>query len=297
MNSSTIELAKRSQFRRRSLVLIATLLIAPAAASAHPSVSVVIDSRGSVFYSDLIHVWRIAPNGTRSIAVRDVHTHELYLDSADNLYGEHLWYEGEASNKWGHRVWRRTADGRISIVIPATEGFLKNYSFVRDRTGSMYWAERGTATEIRRRSPDGRISVHSRGPFTDVGWIVSALDGTVYLIDSGALKRITPNGFSTTLSRSIAARSVRKSNAGPHHSVMGLWLDRRGNVYVAVFGAAVVNRITPRGEVTTVVRSRAPWAPTGGAFASNGDLWLMETTITNKVRVRRITPSGESQTF
>jgi hypothetical protein len=30
------------------------------------------------------------------------------------------------------------------------------------------------------------------------------------------------------------------------------------------------------------------WTPTGGAFAANGDLWLLEASVTNDVRVRRV---------
>lgn len=285
----------------RHLALAASLLPMTAAfptrALAHPSVSVVMDSRGSVYYSDLTHVWRIGTDGGKSIAVPNVHTHELYIDAADNLYGEHLWYEGEATNKWGHRVWRRAPDGTVSVVIPPTAGFPRNYSFVRDRSGAMYWAERGTSTTITRRPPDGRTSVWSRGPFSDVRSMIAAPDGTLHLIDSGALKRVAPDGVVTTLSRSVAARSLRQFHVGDHHSVMGLWLDSRGNVYAAVYGAGVVKRVTPQGVTTTVLRSRLPWSPTGGMFAPNGDLWLMETTITNRVRVRRISPSGKSKAF
>jgi hypothetical protein len=65
-----------------------------ATAAAHPGIGIVMDSRGNVFYTDLSHVWKIAPRGAKSIAVRGVHTHELYIDREDNLYGEHLMLPG-----------------------------------------------------------------------------------------------------------------------------------------------------------------------------------------------------------
>jgi hypothetical protein len=98
----------------------------------HPGVGIVMDSKGNVFYTDLHHVWKIDPKGNVTIAVEDVHTHELYLDKRDNLFGEHLWYEGEATDKWGHYVWKLTSEGKLQIVKPKQEGFLENYSFVRD---------------------------------------------------------------------------------------------------------------------------------------------------------------------
>ena len=70
-------------------LLILLVIVAPGSALCHPPVGIVIDSKGNIFYSDLNHVWKIARDGTRSIAVENVHTHDLYIDKNDNLYGEH----------------------------------------------------------------------------------------------------------------------------------------------------------------------------------------------------------------
>ncbi len=53
------------------------LLLMSATAFAHPGVGIVIDSRGNVFYTDLRQVWRIAADGSKSVAVLNVHSHEL----------------------------------------------------------------------------------------------------------------------------------------------------------------------------------------------------------------------------
>jgi hypothetical protein len=108
-----------------------------------------MDSRGSVYYTDLKQVWKLSPDGSKSVVVPRVHTHELFIDFQDNLYGEHLWYEGEATKTWGHRVWRLAADGTRTDVIPARAGFREDrgdFSFVRDAKGSMYWADFGHPT-------------------------------------------------------------------------------------------------------------------------------------------------------
>src|SRR4051812_14013941 len=107
-----------SQNMHRSLVPAALSIVFTIAVQAHPSVSVVIDRQGNVFYSDLSQVWRVRPDGQKSVAVPGVHAHELVLDAADNLYGEHLWYEGEKTNKWGYYVWRRSPDGHVSRIVP-----------------------------------------------------------------------------------------------------------------------------------------------------------------------------------
>lgn len=144
---------------KRGKTLIAALTITLGGltpAVAHPGIGIVMDSRGNVYYTDLAQVWRIGADGKKAIAVKQVHTHELYLDPQGNLFGEHLWYEGDATKKWGYRVWRLGADSTRADVVPAREGFRTDYSFVRDGGGTMYWAERDGITRIKRRAAEGR---------------------------------------------------------------------------------------------------------------------------------------------
>lgn len=89
-----------------NLILGILFLFSVVTASAHPGIGIVQDRHGCVFFTDTKQVCKIAPDDTMSVAVPGVHTHELCLDANGNLYGEHLWYEGDASKRWGHRVWR-----------------------------------------------------------------------------------------------------------------------------------------------------------------------------------------------
>lgn len=285
---------------KKWLLLVGFLLLSVSAA-AHPGVGIVMDSRGNVYYTDLKQVWRISPDGKRTVAVPHVHTHELYLDANDNLFGEHLWYEGDATRKWGHRIWRLSPDGKVSDVIPARAGFRDDYqdfSFVRDRAGNMYWAARGKQTVIRKRAPVGTVTDFSRGAaFEDVRWMAASPDGFVYLIDGPDLRQIAPDGTVTTRARGLRERAVTQVTVGESHVLMGVWDDSRKNVYVAVYGARVVKKIAPDGTVSVAARTPFPWSPTGGMFASNGDLWLLECSPTNAVQVRRIAPDGRTQTY
>ena len=211
--------------------LLLTFGLLCATAAAHPGVGIVMDSRGSVFYTDLSHVWKIAPGGAKSIAVRGVHTHELYIDREDNLYGEHLWYEGDRTKKWGHRVWKLAADGKLSDVIPAREGFLQNYSFVRDGRGNMYWAERGAQTMLRKRTPSGQIE--TVGPvdiFRDIRLMTCTAEGTIYLIDGHDLRRVGSEGTVHTVARDLGERKLLQFLVGDRHILMGLWTDTVGGM-------------------------------------------------------------------
>lgn len=263
------------------LTVLAFLLGAATAAFAHPPVTVAVDRQGYAYYSDLNQVWRVAPDGTKTIAVPNVHTHELYLDAAGNLFGEHLWYEGERTDKWGHYVWRRGPDGKIVKVIPDRAGFLENYSFVRDAAGNMYFADRDRK-RVQKRATNGTTTVVASN-LKNIRWMTAAHDGTLHLVDEKQLVRITPRGEATVVTRRLA-----KSPRAGIHSVMGLWSDRAGNVYAAVYDEDVVKRIAPDGKVTIAARSSGMWSPAGGAFAPNGDLLLLEWSTANEARLRRI---------
>jgi len=267
------------------------------AAIAHPGVGIVEDSSGNVFYTDLAQVWRIAPDGAKSVAVPGVHTHELCLDADDTLYGEHVWYEGDASKKWGHRVWKRTKAGAVSDVITAREGFLTDYSFVRDRAGAMYWADRGATTVVKRRAPDGSIAVRASGPFRDVRWMTVTSDGVVFLVDRGRLLRVAQDGAVTTVVAALTGKTTPPSDVSDPHYQGGLFLDAAGNVYVTVPEERIVLVVTPAGSTRVAARSSILWAAYGGMIGRNGTLWLLETSAINAVRVRRIDKDGKERVF
>ena len=262
----------------RKLLWLAAIAVFASPAAAHPPVSIVFDSRGNLFYSDLVHVWRLSPDGSRSIAVRNVHTHELAIDDRDQLFGEDQRFE-PATETWSHSVWKRSPAGAVTTVIPRRGGVLRDYAFVRDRAGTMYWVDRAASTVVKRPS-GGRASVMARARFSDVRWLTVTGAGTVYLIDYHSLIRVGQDGEVTTVAKDITRGEGR-------HALMGLWTDRAGNVYVADHASRQVKRIDASGRVTAVATSPPPWAPTGGAFDGAGNLWLLEADRSNRIRVRK----------
>ena len=281
----------------KELLCVLVLMLAGAAAQAHPGVGIVKDSRGNLFYTDTKQVWKIAPDGKKSVAVPNVHTHELCLDAEDNLYGEHLWYEGEATKKWGHRVWCLKRDGALVDVIPAREGFLRDYSFVRDRAGNMYWADRSAQTVIKKRSPDGKINTHATADFRQVQWMTVTPDGVLFLMDGGDLRRVAPDGKVTTFAAKLSERKPAPAEASDLNYHMGLWTDDKGSVYVAVGRERLVLKAQDNGATVVIARSQDGWSPSGGMFDRDGALWLLEYSSTNAVRVRRIARDGSERAF
>jgi streptogramin lyase len=276
---------------RHVLVALLLLLGGVIPAAAHPGVGIVIDPQGNVFYTDLAHVWRIAPDGRKSIAVRDVHTHELAVDDAGYLVGEDSEYLG--GDHYRHRIWRRSPAGQITDVVPWRDGFWRDYSFVRDRAGVVYLVrcEGAAFCTVQKRTPDGRVSDAAQGVRFGRGlsWLAAAPGGGVYVADGRDLRRIDARGRATVVARDMGVRGA----AG----IMGMWPDARGDVYVAVFGSRTVERVSPDGRAVTVARSQPPWSPTGVVKAQGGDLWVLEYSASNEARVRRVARNGRSTIY
>jgi hypothetical protein len=274
----------------KKIVLLLILFFSVTSGSAHPGIGIVCDSKGNIYYTDLKQVWKITPDGKKSVVVPNVHTHELYIDANDDLYGEHLWYNGEKLNTWGYYIWCLRHDGTLTKVKESTEGFRTDYSFVRDSAGNMYWVEQFTASRFKKKAPDGTITTIAEGKFRDIRWSYCTKNGIYYFIDLDRLYKLTPDGKFTLITDKLDdAPTVLGFLNDKRHRVYGIWTDTQDNIYVALLAAKKVKRISPDGTVQTVVHTREPWSPTGGVFDKEGNMWLLEGSITNECRARKIT--------
>src|SRR5439155_25766851 len=146
-----------------------------------------------------------------------------------------------------------------------------------------YLADRAHEDAIRVRQPNGVTRVLARGKFRDIRWMTVSPEGTVYFIDTLDLIRVMPDGRIATVARNLSDVNVLRIWIGSRHRLMGLWLDGRGNVYVADHAGGNVKRVDRNGRAAVVARTPYPWAPTGGTFDRDGNLWLLEYSATNAV--------------
>ncbi|RYU96640.1 hypothetical protein [Emticicia agri] len=273
----------------KKLLLILICLFTLANVYAHPGIGIVTNAKGEIFYSDLFRIWKVSADGkTKTVVVPNVHTHELHMDKQDNLYGENLWYEGEAIDKWGHFVWKYDAKGKFTKVIPNTEGFLSNYSFTRDAQGNMYWIERGKKESIlMKRGLDGTIVIVQTIKTTDVRWQYCQDNGTFFYVDDNDLFKIK-DGKITTVSLNLDDVRERKTNIKANHSIYGMWTDDAENVYVTVYENREIRKIQTNGKISIAYTAPLGWHPTGGLFDKSGNLWVLENNSLNQVRVTKV---------
>ncbi len=266
---------------------------------AHPGIGIVEDSKGNVYYTDLVHVWKISPEGEVTIAVKDVHTHELYIDSEDNLYGEHEWYEGEEIDKWGNYVWCLKNNGELIKTIPDVEGFLDNNTLVRDRKGSSYWsAKSGEGQIIKKTSAQGKQHTFSEHVFEDIRWMFySEVNGALYVVDLLSVYEVKPSGKVKLLEEDLKKRNSLFNGVADRHYVYGMWDNTEGDLFIALYGGGKVLKIGTDMETAFLGKTGMGWSPCGGITARDGSTWIMEFSIRNRTRVRHVMADGTEEVF
>lgn len=245
----------------------------------HPAIGIVAGPEGSLYYSDAVHVWRVLPNGEKSIAVPNVHTHRLAIDAQGNLFGEHL-----SANPWTHYLWRLTPSGTLTRILAPRPGFLDDYddlSLARDAPGRQYFTAQSAGEFRISRRNQSITETLAVLPARDYGWMSVLSDGTVFLAEQGRMWEIRPN---------TSPRAISLSSSRDRYALMAAFADTQGNVFFAGFADRKTLKRNRAGEISVIDHSPAPWRPVSGWVAADGHIWLLEANDANEQRVRRLRP-------
>jgi hypothetical protein len=248
-------------------------------AMAHPGMGLVIDSKGNIFYTDLKHIWKQTPDGKKSIAVENVHSHELYMDKDDNLFGEHYWYV-PGTDKFFHYEWCFTGSSELKRITDTIEAHVNPpvFSFVRDSARNMYWYEKEAKTDtfnfVKKDTLNNKKIIAS-GIFKDIRWVFSTPEGEIYFLDLDDLYKIKPDNTFQLIAKNLCKGTLWTVFFGKQHSVFGVWFDKQGNTYAAVSEDRCIKKIGPNGEISIVYKSTTG-SPINGVFDKEGNLWVLE---------------------
>lgn len=264
------------------------MMLLPLSGFTHPGVGIVKDSKGNIFYTDLKDIWKIS-GGVKQVVVFDVHSHELYIDKYDNLFGEGGDYNPE-SEKFYHYLWVYRRDGQLDTVIGRKEAYVhQDFSLARDRQGNEYYTKRFLAepdtSHIYRKSPDGHEIIYARGNFNGVKWLHPQDDGSLLYVSENAIYRVDRKGRIGLEKENVGNKKPSFKFSGNNITIWGVWQDRDKNIYAAVFSDQTVRRIDPEGNMTDVYKSTGNWTPLHGVFDNDGKLWVLEGSDKNDVRV------------
>ena len=261
----------------RTSIILTTLyslilsLLPTASAPAHPGSGIVIDKQGQIYFTDTGRgVWRIDTQGKLTY-VPASRWHWMAIDEVGNFAGSQKNF-----GEWFERV---TPQGSKPALIISSD-----FPLTFNRDGNIYYADtRRSSPGIVRRTPDGTESGLARGEmFKDISGITAAPDGSLYVTDTGspdsnAIRRITMDGTVSIIARGFFAEDSAGDSL-PFASTgycRGLAVDSEGVVYVAGTGSRSVIKITPQGNVSTILRASSPWSPTGVALY-RGEVYVLE---------------------
>ncbi len=282
---------RRSEAERfRHLRVLAVCLLAAARAApavAHPSWGVVVEPSGAVVFTDVDHdtVWRFDPAGGLSPLARGVHSHELHRAPDGTLYGDHVAWDA-AGERWLTALWRITPAGRFETLSPLAPAEPARTSALRDSQGRRlsFVPRPGGVTSLVRLDAGGRETVIARalppvfGAVSGKAW---GPDGSLYVTDGIALRRIAPDGTVTTLGGSPLAGVSH----GGRPRLLGLAVAPSGAVFVADYDHHLVRAVAPGGTARTLLSTGPLWSPSGLAVAGSF-LYVLEH------RPERLAPLG-----
>jgi sugar lactone lactonase YvrE len=190
-----------------------------------------------------------------------------------------------------------------------------------DTSGNIYVAD-SRNNLIRKISPQGDVttlagtgvvgSVDGRGDSASFFYPMAvAVDknGNVYVADThnGLIRRISPDGFVTTLAGKRVYHNVPgKDTIVRFDNPAGIAVDGAGYVYVADWANDLIRKISPNGEVYTIAGNGKPgskdgtgfsasfYLPGGIALDATGNIYIADTY--NNM-IRKISPDGSVKTL
>ncbi len=266
---------------------------------AHPGIGFIYDGDQTIYYTDLKHIWQVNTlSGESQIFIEDVHSHEIVMDSLGAIYGEHYWYN-ESQVLFKNYVWKKEKSGQYFKVRADQEGENDDFSFVRDENFSGYLiTDFGDAYHIIK-STGGQEEILWKGSLNRPTWKALDQKGRLLFVDYPGVYRLNSGKLDTLasdLSKSRLPFSVQRDD----HHIYGIWTDPSNNIYVAIFGARSIIKIDDSSDKPQeIYKSDFFWSPVNGLFDKEGNLWVLEATMTGNVRVEKadINSNNGSVTF
>ena len=279
----------------RLVLILVALSLFSGAASAHPGAGIAVDRTGQVYFLDTgSGLWKIDTSGKLS-HLSTTRFHWLALDEK-NLFANTQLPTGSLGEI-------------VRVGSNPTVLLSSDYPITIAEDGNLYYPS-GAAGNLRlvRMTPSGTTSVVitlpamvNGGPLPHIGGIIQGPDGSLYYSEDTAIRKIDAQGGVSTVS-TIRAPVKRPSipATDQHPYLRGLAVNDRGEVYVADTGDARLLKITSAGNVSTLLQTKSPWAPTAVALFGS-DVYVLEYLHTVEdvrrewlPRVRKIAANGRS---
>jgi sugar lactone lactonase YvrE len=274
--------------RSRSLFVVLGLcpwLLFLTPAFAHPASGIVVDNQGRVYFL-FDSLYRIDPSGKLSVVLQNSAGHWLALDAKGAFAGV------------TPKIYKRaTPDGARPALI-----YGDGAPLVIGLDDSLYCGTNGSPEEsfpagaltVARMSPHGEQSLFapslkqalSNLNNDGIVGLASGPDGFIYASTWRGIIKLNNDGSIAKIMHPIAVNDC-DSDPADHNpanasspNFRGVGVDADGNIYAAATSCHRVVKITPSGEVTSILTSKRPWSATGLAVRGH-EIYVLEYTNAN----------------
>jgi hypothetical protein len=288
-------------------VMVAQLISTALTATAHPGSGIVADDEGNVYFTATGEwqpgLWRIDPMD-QVTRLGTTGAHWLALDELGSFANADLdgWFRQRIS-PWLKRM-----------PLPSSRGSVLQADgspTVVTADGSLCYVK---GLELARLSPDGKVTTNVAAPgfkglvdkLGGIKGLARDKAGMIYATCPSAILTISTDGKFRTIMHPVKVPDCDQylppgtpAEYAPY--LTGLTVGADGVIYAAATGCRRVIRISPKHEVTVVLKAEPPWSPTGVALHGD-DIYVLEHTRANddthewQPRVRKITRGGKIST-
>lgn len=264
------------------LVLVFQCLFFPSTIFAHPPSGIVVDAQGSVYilYRGVV---RIESSGKITTIQEDSGAHWLALDSRNDF------------SRMTPAPYKKVTSDGLTLV------FGEGAPLVIGTDGNLYYGSNGSQSEsfptgamtVVKLSASGQRSLFAPSlnqALTDlkdgITGLAASYDGSIYVATWNGILKLNGDGSLAKMMHPVSVKDCDRDpadhNPANAHSPLlrGLGVDSDGNVYVAATSCHRVLKISPNGQVESILKSERPWSPTGVAV-SGRDIYVLEYTNAN----------------
>lgn len=279
----------------RLVLILVALNLFSASAGAHPGAGIAVDRSGQVYFLDTgSGLWKIDTSGKLTHLSKTLF-HWLALDENNRFANTQL-----PTGPLGEIV----RVGSNPTVLLSSD-----WPITIGEDGNLYYPS-GAAGNLRlmRMTPAGTTSVVitlpamvNGRPLPHIGGITPGPGGSLFYTEDTAIRKIdAQGGISTVTTVRVPAKRPSIPGMDQHPYLRGFAVNDRGEMYVADTGDARLLKITPVGNVSTLLQTKSPWSPTAVALFDD-DVYVLEYLHTVRdvrrdwlPRVRKIAAKGGS---
>ena len=271
---------------------------------AHPGWGLEVSDTGEVYFTDLVHVYRIDTRGNTLIHVSNVHSHDLQLSAEGTLYGTHEWYDPNSA-EFKRTYWKADEQGSKTEVDPAEalpwlgviidgKAVMPHSDVHQKYTTFLHETNDQTSQQLYRQpmgSADGVLSQARWGVFAD--WKVTP--SFTYFTSGGQVRSLNNNQQVATM---IGDAQGYAYDDDSFSRLMGIDVDVDQNIYLADHKGRQFLKFDGQ-DITVIAESDWSWTATGINHHSSR-IYLLEYNRwpwSGAVRVRMVDENGTISTL